>query len=52
MIVGWPLTFLQQDQICVPMHLYGENVEKFCSQNVLKTAEAYNVDQSGKTFKL
>ena len=27
-IVGCPLTFLRQGQICVPMHLYGENVEK------------------------
>ena len=24
-------------QICVPIHLYGENVEKSFSQNVLKT---------------
>ena len=36
-IVGWPLTFLWQGQICIPMHLYGENVEKSFSQNVLKT---------------
>ena len=29
MILGWPLTFLQQGQI---YHLYGENVEKSFSQ--------------------
>ena len=28
MIVRGPLTFLRQGQICVPMHLYVENVEK------------------------
>ena len=37
MTLGWHLTFLRQDQICVPMHLSGENVEKSFSQNVLKT---------------
>ena len=37
MILDWPLTFLRQGQICIPMHLYGENVEKSFSQNVLKT---------------
>ena len=37
MTVSGPLTFLQQRQICIPMHLYGENVEKSFSQNVLKT---------------
>ena len=37
MTLGWPLTFLRQGQIRVPMHLYGENVEKSFSQNVLKT---------------
>ena len=33
------LTFdhLRQGQICIPMHLYGKNVEKSFSQNVLKT---------------
>ena len=35
MIEGLPLTFLWQGQICVPMHLYGENVEKSFFQNVL-----------------
>ena len=34
MTVSGPLTFLRQGQICVPMHLYGENVEKSFSQNV------------------
>ena len=37
MIIGWPFTFLQQGQICIPIHLYGENVEKSFSQKVLKT---------------
>ena len=26
----WPLTFSWQGQICIPMHLYWENVEKSC----------------------
>ena len=30
------MNFLRQSQICVPIHLYGENVEKSFSQNVLK----------------
>ena len=34
--LGCPLIFLRQGQICVPIHLYGENVEKSFSQNVLK----------------
>ena len=37
MTLGWPLTFLSQGQIFVPMHLYVENIEKSFSQNVLKT---------------
>ena len=37
MTVSSPLIFLRQCQICVPMYLYGENVEKSFSQNVLKT---------------
>ena len=28
MIVGWPLSFLLQGQICVSKDLYGEKVEK------------------------
>ena len=36
-VVGWPLTFLRQGQICAPIYLYGENAEKSFSQNVLKT---------------
>ena len=28
MVLGCPLIFLQQGQICAPIHLYGENVEK------------------------
>ena len=28
MIIVWLLTFLRQGQICIPMHLYGENVLK------------------------
>ena len=47
MTIGWPLTFLLQDQICVPICvIYGENVEKSFSQNVFfyrLTAETYNV---------
>ena len=33
------LTFdlLRHGQICVPMHLYGENIENSVSQNVIKT---------------
>ena len=37
MILDLPLTVLRQCQISVPMHLYGENVEKSFSKNVLKT---------------
>ena len=37
MVVGWPLTFLWQDQICTPIHLYGENVKKLFSQTAFKT---------------
>ena len=37
MTLGWHLTFLRQGQICIPMHLYGENTENSVSQNVLKT---------------
>ena len=36
MTVGRPLTFLRQDQICITIHLYGENVEKSFSQTLLK----------------
>ena len=42
MTLGWPLTFLQQGQICVPMHLYGENVENSFSQNALN-ANGWNL---------
>ena len=28
--------FIQQDQICIPMHLYGDDIKKSFSQNVLK----------------
>ena len=28
MILEWPLTILQQGQICVPIHLYRKTVEK------------------------
>ena len=37
MTVSGPLTFLRQGQICAPMHLYGENVEKSFSHGVSKT---------------
>ena len=33
MISGWLLTFIGHDQVCFPMCLYGENVEKLFSQN-------------------
>ena len=36
MIPGCPLTFLRQVNLCVLIHLYGENIEKLFSQNVLK----------------
>ena len=32
MVIGRPLTFLRQCQICAPIHLSGENVEKSFSQ--------------------
>ena len=31
MTLGWHLIFSQQGQICVPMHLYGEYIEKSVS---------------------
>ena len=42
MTLGWPFTFLWQGllwqgQICVLIHVYGDNVEKSFSENVLKT---------------
>ena len=37
MTLGWLLIFLRQGKICSPMYLYGENIEKSFSQNVLKT---------------
>ena len=37
MTVSLPLTFLQQCQSFVPIHLYRYNLEASCSQNVLKT---------------
>ena len=40
--LGCPLTFLHQGQICIPILLYGENVEKSFSQNVLK-ANGWNL---------
>ena len=44
------LTFLRQDQICVPMHLYGENVEKSFSKNEFKT-NALNLQCMAKIVK-
>ena len=29
MTLGWHLTFLQQGQICIPLHLNGETIEKY-----------------------
>ena len=34
MILALHLTFLRRGQICVPVHLYGENIENSVSQNV------------------
>ena len=36
MVVGGPLTFLRQGQICAHIFVWG-NVEKLFSQNVLET---------------
>ena len=46
------LTFdlLWQGQICIPVHLYGENVEKSVSQNVLKTWLKLTYDKEVKGF--
>ena len=52
MIVGWALFFLLQSQICVPIHLYGENVEKnHFSHYVLKT-NGWNLQRMIKEVKL
>ena len=37
MTLGCHLTYLRQGQICVSMQLYGENIAKSFSHNVLKT---------------
>ena len=37
MMLEWRFIFLRQGHICIPIHLYGENVEKPLSQNLLKT---------------
>ena len=53
MILDWPLTFLYQGQICFDVYLYGENVEKLVSQNVLKSNARLKFticDQSIKTL--
>ena len=34
-LLGWPLTFLRQGQICGPMHLYGEDIKKSFSESLL-----------------
>ena len=39
MTVGWPLTFLRQGQLWVPLHLYGENIEQSFYHNELKTKD-------------
>ena len=36
MVVGLPLTFLRQGQICTSKHLYEENVEKTFSHKELR----------------
>ena len=42
MILGWPLAYLRQGKICVPIHLYVENGEKSFSENILKTNGSKN----------
>ena len=44
MTLGWHLTFLWQGHICIPMHLYGESIEKLISLNILKT-NGWNLQQ-------
>ena len=51
MVVGWPLIFLRQDQICTLIHLYGENVEKSFSQWIIKTT-GWNLQGMIKLVKL
>ena len=51
MVVGWPLTFLLQGQLCAPIHLYGENVEKSFSQWIIKT-NGWNLQHMIKVVKL
>ena len=51
MVEGWSLTILQQGQICAPMYLYGENVKKSFSQNVLNT-NGWNLQCMIKLLKL
>ena len=51
MILGRALTFLQNGQICIPIHLYAENVEKSFSENVLKT-NGWNLQCMLKVVKL
>ena len=49
MVVGWPLTFLRQGQICALEHLYEETVGKSFCQNVLKT-NGWNIQSMIKFF--
>ena len=51
MILGWPLTFLCQGQVCISIHLYGENVEKSFSTSALKT-NGWNLHCMHKVVKL
>ena len=51
--VGWPLNFLRQDQISIPMHLYWENFKKAFSQNVLNRKDGNDQEtiQLPNTFR-
>ena len=50
MILEWHLTFLWQGQICIPILLYGENVGKSFSKNVLNTG--WNIQGMIKVVQL
>ena len=51
MLIDWPLNILGQGKICIPMHLFGENIEKSFSQNVLIT-NSWNLQCMYKVVKL
>ena len=51
MVVGWPLTFLWQGQICAPIYFYGENIEKSFFQWIIKT-NGWSLQSMIKVVKL